>query len=422
MSATVKSQSGTDPVAIVLGGSTPHVPLVEVLKRKGYWVVLVDFLENPVAKDLVDEHIRISTYDKDEVLKLALDRNAALVVNTSLDQPIVTACYVAEKLGLPAPFSFETALDVTDKARMKRILTTHDIPTSPYVVVRDGEELDPSKLKFPVVVKPVDGTGSLGVHRIGSTDTMDEGIRLAFKESRSSTAIVEEFMEGEEWNFYALVQNRKVQPILILRKLKIDNGYAHGMQQVGSVMVHDPGSERSAEILSIAQRIVDAFKIADSPLLVQFMVGEQARVIEFAARSGGTGLSTRIIQDAFDLDMTEVAVDLLTRSARSLVIPAPKMLFASNFIYAQEGEFGKVTGLDELQNAGIVHSHFVLKRSGMSVPNGVSSRNRVASFLVTAKEELELYAKVAEAMSRVDVLNSNGRSILRREMYLKPPL
>ena len=55
------------PVAIVLGGTVPHVHLIELLKLQGYYTVLVDYTTNPPAKKFADEHIKESTLDKDGV-------------------------------------------------------------------------------------------------------------------------------------------------------------------------------------------------------------------------------------------------------------------------------------------------------------------------------------------------------------------
>ena len=105
--------------AIVLGGTGPHVMLVEKLKARGFHVILADYLPFPVAKNNADEHIQISTLDKEAVLALAQKRHASLVISTCIDQANATACYVAEKMGLPRPYDYETAVNVTDKVRMR---------------------------------------------------------------------------------------------------------------------------------------------------------------------------------------------------------------------------------------------------------------------------------------------------------------
>ena len=53
---------------LVLGGNVPHRTLIHKLKLKGYFIVLIDYLDNPPAKSVADEHIQISTLDKEKVL------------------------------------------------------------------------------------------------------------------------------------------------------------------------------------------------------------------------------------------------------------------------------------------------------------------------------------------------------------------
>ena len=67
-------------IAIVLGGTVPHCELIRQLQTRGYYVILIDYLPNPPAKLVADEHIQESTLDKDAVLKVAVQRNASLVI------------------------------------------------------------------------------------------------------------------------------------------------------------------------------------------------------------------------------------------------------------------------------------------------------------------------------------------------------
>ena len=57
------------PVALVLGGTNPHRALIEKLKIRGFYTVLVDYFENPPAKNIADEHEKESTLDIQKVLE-----------------------------------------------------------------------------------------------------------------------------------------------------------------------------------------------------------------------------------------------------------------------------------------------------------------------------------------------------------------
>ena len=129
------------PIAIVLGGANPHKALIQNLKDRGYYTILMDFAENPVAKSVVDKHIRESALDTDKILEIASTLKADVVISTCGDQMNVVACYVAEKLGLPRPYDYKTALNVTNKLLMKQMMMENNIPTSKYYRIERVERI-----------------------------------------------------------------------------------------------------------------------------------------------------------------------------------------------------------------------------------------------------------------------------------------
>ena len=62
--------------AIVLGGTYPHSALIQKLKARGYYTILVDYLDHPAAKPFADEHIQESTLDMDKVCQIAKEQKA----------------------------------------------------------------------------------------------------------------------------------------------------------------------------------------------------------------------------------------------------------------------------------------------------------------------------------------------------------
>ncbi len=121
--------------AIVLGGTIPHCELIRQLKGRGYYTILVDYYENPPAKEFADLHIKESTLDEDKVLEIAKQYNADLTISGCIDQANKTACYVLEKMGQFCPYSYQKASEITAKSYMKRIMIENGIPTGKYMSV-----------------------------------------------------------------------------------------------------------------------------------------------------------------------------------------------------------------------------------------------------------------------------------------------
>src|SRR5690606_11585561 len=189
---------GDKKVALVLGGTIPHIVLIENLKLRGYYTILVDYYENPPAKQYADLHLQESTLDQDKVLQIAKEKNADLVISTSIDQANVTACYVGQKLGLPIPYSYESALTFTNKVLMKDILIRNNIPTSNFIEVDSLGKINLNSLSLPLVVKPSDSTGSKGVYKINNEEELRTAVVNAMEISRNNRVIIEEFKNGTE--------------------------------------------------------------------------------------------------------------------------------------------------------------------------------------------------------------------------------
>jgi len=108
-----------------------------------------------------------------------------------------------------------------NKALSKKILSYHRIKVPNFHVFFRGHKVwKPSKLKFPVIVKPLKEEASRGISQASFTDDeagMVERIKF-IHDSMSMDAIAEEYIEGRE--FYVSVMGAKRTTVLPLREMK----------------------------------------------------------------------------------------------------------------------------------------------------------------------------------------------------------
>lgn len=410
---------GKKKVAIILGGAISHILLIENLKNRDYYTVLIDYYEHPPAKEYADIHIRESTLDIDTVLEIAENLNASLIINTGLDQPIPVVCYVASKLGLPTLFSYQAALDVTDKGRMKKKMLESDIPTTRYMVTDKNPNVTSFDLRFPVVVKPVDATGSLGVRVVDNFEELYTFLPESIKLSRTNSAIIEEYFEGVEVSIDCFVRNQKANLIMLREQHKMKDRNTDGMQSIGSITPARLSMGARENLQKIADKIVKSFDLDNTPLLIQAIVkGEDANIIEIAARIGG-GTHVTNIKRATGFDILNMTIDAYLDKMGEVQIRAQEYYQSTNMIYAQNGVFDKIEGLVELKEREVIEEFFVYKTSGMVIDGVISSRNRIGAYIVKGKSEEEIYQKVKTTINNIDVLDINGNSILRKDIYIK---
>lgn len=405
--------------AIVLGGTNPHIDLIKNLKKRGFENILIDYANNPPAKQFADKHILESNLDQEKVLEIARDFQANLVINICLDQQMPVACYVSEKLGLPIPYSYETAQLVTNKELMKRKMVDSDIPTSKHIIVDENLEFDYLDLNYPVVIKPVDGTGALGVGKANNGQELKRLLPEALQVSKAKKTIVEEFNEGKEFNVYCFVKEGKTEILLIGQKFKMADLGKTGMQNVGSIFSPEIPSSLEKKIGLIANKIASCFNLKNSPILIQTIVhGEDVKVIEIAARIGGTG-SYKTIKMFTKFDIIDATVSAFLGQNFELKRKPIDNFYATNILYMKPGIFSHLVGEKELLKERIIEEFIPLKTRGVEVGENMVSRSKLGFFIVKAANKQELFNKISRAIEKIEAYDISGEPILQKDLFLR---
>ena len=100
---------------MLLGGLRYLLPVIEAAQKQGYYVITADYLPDNIAHKYSDEYCNVSIIDKEAVLQKARELKIDGIMSFACDPGVVTAAYVAEKMGLPFQCSHESARILQDK-------------------------------------------------------------------------------------------------------------------------------------------------------------------------------------------------------------------------------------------------------------------------------------------------------------------
>ena len=184
---------------LLLGGSHYLLPVIEEAHRLGIHVITCDYLPDNAAHRYSDEYHNVSIIDKDAVLALARELQIDGISSFACDPGVVTAAFVAEKLGLPFAGSYESVSILQDKGRFRAFLSDNgfNAPWSGSYKSVDEALADSGRFTYPAIVKPVDSAGSKGVRRIDSLDELKSAAEHALSFSHGGRFIVEQFLEKQ---------------------------------------------------------------------------------------------------------------------------------------------------------------------------------------------------------------------------------
>ena len=198
---------------MLLGGVRYLLPVIEAAHKLGAYVITVDYLPNNIAHKYSDEYVNVSIIDREGVLKAAQERQVDGILSFGVDPGVVTAAYVAEKMGLPSP-PLKSVEILQNKDKFRDFLETNGFNcpwhkgyenkedalndfsrVANFAKDTSDKEHEEDEGKFPIIVKPVDSAGSKGCKRVDSFDELSAAIDGAISESHSGRFIIEQFLE-----------------------------------------------------------------------------------------------------------------------------------------------------------------------------------------------------------------------------------
>lgn len=191
-----------DKKLLVMGGSNVLIPIIKCAQKMGIYVITCDYLPDNWAHKHSDEYVNISTLDKEAVLEMAKQKRIDGIISFACDAGVVTAAYVAEKMGLPFQCSYEAATILQDKGRFRQFLTENGFNCPHAKKYNNIEDVfnDIDFFTWPVIVKPTDSAGSKGVTKVDNVEDLRDAIQKALEVAHNGCFIVEDFLTFEGYH------------------------------------------------------------------------------------------------------------------------------------------------------------------------------------------------------------------------------
>lgn len=402
---------------LVLAGGSDQADLMDILRDKfpGCYIILADMAPKVLASSHADKHLVISTMDFDAIKKAAIDENVDCIITACGDQPLITMATISEELGLPCYLTRDEALLMTNKLHMKKKMLENSIPTSKYLNIYDLSE-GIKDLQFPVMVKPADCNGSLGVRKANNFEELSKFFEQAKKYSFSKSAIIEEFKEGKEVGIDCYTLDGKTQILMMgeVRKKKIGENVLLIYQTYIPAEISETAK---ANIQKIAEDISRVFELKNTPILIQTIVnGDEVSVIEFAPRIGGAS-KHRTVTLKTGFEFLKANVGAMFGEKPDILINDDDQFYSRNHVYAYPCTFSHVENVDKLIEDGTIVEYIPYKMNGAPVGEFLASRDRVGSFLVKGETLDEVKRKITKAVSILKVIDSEGKDVMKREIW-----
>lgn len=268
----------------IIGGGSLQVKFIRKVKACGYVAHVFDYDPVCPGKKEADYFHLLSIDDMNGIYEVARQYHPVAVQTVATEMGNVTACAIGEKLGLYTN-SRETALNTTDKSRMKKVFAVHGIRTAQAIEMYENSDLSVPPYPFPFIVKASDRSASRGVTFVNSQEEFEKAFIDALNESHNKIVLAEEYLPGQQYSVETISGNGEHHIVAVTEE---NTDGVPNFVETHHLMPARLTDRVYDGLKEFIFKILDAFEVkyGAAHIELKYHHGEWA-VIEIASRMGG---------------------------------------------------------------------------------------------------------------------------------------
>ncbi len=325
----------------IIGASYLQLPLIEKAKEMGYTTHVFAWAVGDVGEKAADVFHPISIVEKEKILKVCQENNICGICSIASDVAVITVNYVANMMKLPGNSMLSTNKS-TNKHAMREAFEKNGDPSPKSVLVDKNTDLHTIKLEYPIIVKPTDRSGSRGIYKLESFDGMANAVKNAISQSFEQKALIEEFVEGQEYSVEHISYKGKHHFLAMTKKYT--TGAPHFIET--GHLEPAPISENILEkVKTVVSHALDTLEIKNGASHAELKIDSNGgiKIIEIGARMGGDCIGSDLVKYSTGYDFVRMVIQVACGIApdfTQVCIPRPVesvfMLDNEDFITFEE--------------------------------------------------------------------------------------
>lgn len=288
---------------LMLGGGFLQCFVIKKAKQLGYEVHVLD--ANPQAEGFkyADAYAVINIVDEEACLAYARSENVDGVLTAATDYSVLAMSRIASELHLPG-INYQSAKLIKNKAEVRRCLfdAQADDTGYSYEISSSQEALSVlPEVKFPVMVKPCDGSGSRGASRVDNPDEFVTACEYAMQGSITHRAVAEPFVVGREYGVESFVNQGEIHILAVMQKdMTMPPYYA----ELGHAIPSGLSVEMEAKVKECVRRALIALGVNHGSVNMDLLIDSDGgvHIVDIGARMGGNLIGSHIIPMGTGID------------------------------------------------------------------------------------------------------------------------
>lgn len=407
---------------LILGGNPETIPLVEIANSWGIKTIVASARHNDPAKAYAWKAYDFEGLDVGTVIKIATEEHVDGVLVGVADILVPMYCKVCEALDLPC-YATQKIVDVfAFKDVFKSTCEhygVHGIPE--FYLDADMKREDLDRIQYPVMVKPVDNGGGVGMTVAYNEAELVEGVQKALDASYKKRFIVEKYMQCEDMGMYYTFKDGKCSASCIYDRYTTDEQPGLSRVCLGGTYPSKHLDEYFSRMHENALRMFKEIGIKNGILMLSgFYENGEFYVYDTGFRLQGEaphllmkaihGFDQREMLIRFALTGSEGGIDLDRDDDARL----RGKWAATKWFLLKQGRIAKIEGLDGLDSDKCVAANIQRLHEGDIVDSEwIGNEKQVLTRLyLVCDSKRELADKLNEYERKVHVYDAEGNEML----------
>ena len=292
----------------IIGASYLQEPLVRKAQEMGLYTICFAWADGATCKGICDKFYDISIVEKDLILDVCKKEKIDGIATIASDVAAPTVAYVANKMGLTAN-DYEAAVRANNKFLMRNAFMAANVPCPQYKMVTSIEEARDIDWAYPLIVKPSDRSGSMGVTKVLSPEELTPAVEKALSCSFKKQAMIEEFIEGREISVEFISYKGVHYPLQITDKVTTEAPHFVELAH------HQPSTlskEMFAKIYDLTRNALDALGLTNGASHSEYKITADGRIaiMEVGGRMGGDFIGSDLVRLSTGYDFVKGVIDV----------------------------------------------------------------------------------------------------------------
>jgi biotin carboxylase len=382
---------------LVIGAGLAQTDAIKRAREIGYYVLASDGSADAPGLNIANEGRVIDVKDVEGNLNWAKEAEINGVISYASDVTLPTVLAIREELGLPGLSRIPMEISL-DKSSQRRRFKQASLPQPYFEIIENeaGLKRAVKNIGVPLVIKPVDNSGSRGVTLVERDEQLPSAYLAAIENSKKGLAIAEEFMEGTELTAEGLSVDGIHHILAISDKFKPEGSYRVATRLSYPAAI---SHEQEQEVIDLMRAAYDAAEVDNTPTHSEvILTHEGPKIVEIGCRGGGFYVFTRVVEAVSGYDIVGNWTRLCTGDPLEEVKNIKRGVVLG-FYAATPGRLVSVTGLEKVKAIEGVETDLFYK-PGDIIPELKTDGSRTGWMIVCAENRVRA-VELADRVNRM---------------------